>query len=139
MHNPSGKLAARDAVSSRGLEFDYAALSAVAALGTLFLLACSMAPFPLKDDQPYFLPPSFVVGSGEPLRNPWMEAGFNGKLNWHGFLQPWLVGKLASAFGAGWRGTYLALSTVWAAIFLCVVLLLEGCVFPRGALWPCPS
>ncbi|WP_237155598.1 hypothetical protein [Oryzibacter oryziterrae] len=99
----------------------------VAALGALLLVLLRGAvPFPLVSDNAYFLPASWWMAETGQLANPWLQPGFNEALNWHGFLQPWLVGGLSGLLGGGWTGTYGAINLLAALTVLSVALAARG-------------
>lgn len=93
----------------------FAAIAAPLASVLILVALRAAAPFPATNDHAYFLPASFALAQGEHLANPWMPEGFNHALDWHGFLQPWLVGALAHALGGGWRDVYLATGVLAAS------------------------
>ncbi len=100
-----------------------APIATILLLGTGLLAGLrSISPFPVANDHAYFLPPSFVAAAGGPLANPWMASGFDQRLDWHGFLQPWLVGLGARLCGGGWDGVHLAIDGLAAAVFVAVVV-----------------
>lgn len=95
----------------------------VAALGVVFIVLLRGAvPFPLVNDHAYFLPASWWFAEGGRLANPWMQPGFDQTFNWHGFLQPWLVGELARVGGGGWTGVYFAIDLLAALTIVTVAV-----------------
>ena len=83
------------------------------------------SPFPATSDQAYFLPPSFVFAETGKLANPWLGENFSASLNWHGFLQPYVVGLIARALGGGWTAVYLAVNLLAGGTFLFVAVVLH--------------
>lgn len=93
----------------------------LAGLGALIVVLLRGAvPFALVSDHAYFLPASWWFASGGRLANPWMQPGFDRVLDWHGFVQPWLIGEGARLLGGGWTGVRLALDLTAAATILTV-------------------
>ena len=91
----------------------------------LYALACllvvrTIVPFPLDLDNGYFLPISFYWKNTGILNNPWLNPIGSGTFNWHGFIQPYVVGLLS--FGAGWDDIYLGLNLFAATAILAVIV-----------------
>ena len=94
--------------------------------GVFFLVVVrTWSPFPATSDQAYFLPPSFVFAETGKLANPWLGENFSVSLNWHGFLQPYVVGLIARAFGGGWTAVYLAVNLLAGGTFFFVAVVLH--------------
>ncbi len=109
----------RAATQARSARAGWSLATTATLAGVLILVVVrTLAPFPATNDHAYFLPAAFAFSEGGPLANPWMPAGFNTALDWHGFLQPWLIGALARVFGGGWTPVYLANNLVAALTLL---------------------
>ncbi|NLH82015.1 MAG: hypothetical protein GX458_14385 [Phyllobacteriaceae bacterium] len=90
--------------------------------GLLIVLLRGAVPFPLVSDHAYFLPASWWMAETGHLANPWMQGGFDRTFDWHGFLQPWLIGALARPLGGGWDGVRLALDLLAATTVVATAL-----------------
>jgi hypothetical protein len=102
-------------------------ITGIVILGSFLLLVIrTLAPFPATSDQAYFLPASFVFADGGKLANPWLAEGLNSSLNWHGFLQPYIIGLIARAMGGGWTHVYLAVNLLAAGTFILVSIVLHN-------------
>ena len=90
----------------------------------LYALACLLiirtsVPFLLILDNGYFLPVSFYWKNTGILNNPWLNSIGSNIFNWHGFIQPYLVGLLS--FGSGWSDIYFGLNLLASLAILAVL------------------
>jgi hypothetical protein len=92
--------------------------TAAYALACLLVLRTSV-PFLLNLDNGYFLPISFYWKNTGILNNPWLNWIGSGMFNWHGFIQPYLVGLLS--FRPGWSDVYFGLNLFASLAILAVV------------------